>query len=145
MSKNREQNKVVAEELLKAVPLAMRVLRAEFRSLAKPKLTVPQFRVLMHLSQGACNNNELAEILGVSVAAMSRMVCGLFDRGYISRDKHEDDRRQIQLELTGAGRQTVKALRLAVQDRLARRVSSLSSTQKRALVEGLTVIEELFE
>lgn len=133
-----------AKQILEIVPRTMRVLRSEIRALAKSELTVPQFRILIHLSESARNNNQLAESQGVSVAAMSRMVDGLVKRGLIKRAASLKDRRQIFLELSAEGRKVHERLQAEVQKSLASRVSKLDNKPKQALIQGLNVLGEMF-
>jgi DNA-binding MarR family transcriptional regulator len=133
-----------AKRILEVIPRTMHTLRAELRTKARTNFSVPQFRVLNVLSRGPQNNNQLAEHIGVSVAAMSRLVDGLVRGGFVGRSAHASDRRQTQLVLTTLGARTVRTLKTSVQRRLAERISVLEPDSKQALVEGLQVLEGLF-
>jgi DNA-binding MarR family transcriptional regulator len=133
-----------AKKLLEVIPKTMRIIRTELRNYAKAEFSVPQFRILIHVSQGPRNNSQLAEHIGVSVAAMSRMVNGLVLKGLLTRTVGPTDRRQVQLILTEKGRNTVNQLTSAVQKTMALRISRLGQRPKRELRTGLSVLEALF-
>ncbi|MBI3541960.1 MAG: MarR family transcriptional regulator [Deltaproteobacteria bacterium] len=134
-----------ARQILEVIPRTMRIIRSELRLAAKSELSVPQFRILVHLGESALNNGQLADIQGVSVAAMSRMVDGLVRRGLIERTHDATDRRQVRLALTGVGSQTLERLKSGVQLSLAARISSLGTQPKEDLLNGLNVLEEVFK
>ena len=122
----------------------MRVIRSELRALAKSQFTVPQYRILVHLLDGPLNNGQLAEIQGVSVAAMSRMVDGLVKRDLLKRIEASTDRRQTYLGLTNLGQCTVEKLIRNVQKGMAIRISKLDPITKKALASGLSALKEMF-
>ncbi len=133
-----------ARQILDVIPRTMRIIRTELRALAKSELTVPQFRILAHLTEGSLNNGQLADIQGVSVAAMSRMVEGLVRRELLDRSVGLTDRRQTVLALTPKGRETMDRITKAVQKSLAERISKLSTKPKKDLASGLDALEEVF-
>ena len=133
-----------AKQILDVIPRTMRIIRTELRALAKSELTVPQFRILAHLTEGPLNNGQLADIQGVSVAAMSRMVDGLVRRELLTRTVGANDRRQTLLALTPSGRETMDRITKAVQKSLAERISKLSTKPKKDLASGLDALEEVF-
>ncbi len=68
-------------------------------------LTMPQLRVLFQLLRSpGMTTGCLARSLGVTVSTTSGLVAKLAERGLVSRGSSEDDRRQIPLDLTEAGR-----------------------------------------
>lgn len=134
-----------AARILRVIPRTMRHIRSELRSFAKSELTVPQFRILIHLSEhDALNNRQLAEIHGVSVAAMSRMADVLVRRKLVERSTAPNDRRQIQLRLTAAGREALERINTGVQGNLEQRLSALEDRPHFELSSGLRILEEIF-
>ena len=67
-----------AGEILDCVPVVLQFIRTQMRKSRQPDLSVPQFRALLFVdrSQGA-PLSMLAEFLGLSLAATSRLVNGL--------------------------------------------------------------------
>lgn len=143
---NGEQPDIVglAEKFLETVPQAMRELRSEFRSQRGANLTVPQFRVLVRVRQSPATNKELAEFIGVSVAAMSRMVDGMITDGLIERKTSELDRREVRIVLSQTGSKLFSQIRGKARQGVAKRLAGLSKTDLKALNSGLSVLGKAF-
>ncbi|HEX2015221.1 MAG TPA: MarR family transcriptional regulator [Solirubrobacteraceae bacterium] len=107
-------------------------------------LGLTQIKALLVLERRAqeLSVKELAEHLGLSLAATSRTSEGLLQRGYVERREDEHDRRIKRVGLTGAGREIALALhreRLAGLEAFA---SSLSPRQRRRLSGALASLLE---
>ena len=87
-------------------------------------LNTHEWRVLAAVSVwGPIEAVQVSRWATVDKAAVSRAVRGLLDKDLIERSLHDHDGRKIMLELTPAGRRTVKAVvrRISViQERLLR-------------------------
>lgn len=96
---------------VEAVMAATRVLVAlSARSIAglDGRITLPQFRVLvMVASTGPVNLGAVARALGVHPSNATRACDRLVTAGLLDRRDDPDDRRNLALELTGAGRALV--------------------------------------
>ena len=130
----------LASLFMDVVPNAMREYRKEMRNSRSLHLSVPQFRILAHVWRKPSNNRMLAEELGVSVAAMSRMLDGLCKQGLIERLENSKDRRQVQVQLTAIGRKRFEQLRKEACDRLERRFQALNLGQQQSLNSGLKAL-----
>jgi DNA-binding MarR family transcriptional regulator len=82
----------------------------------------------------------LAESMGVSLAAMSRAVDGLFERGLVLRDEDPADRRMKRVRLTDAGRTVPLALNEARLSALQELMGSLGDHEAEALGRALSLI-----
>ena len=68
-------------------------------------LTLPQLRVLFQVQRSpGITTVQLSKALGITVSTTSGLVAKLVDAGLVVRGQGSDDRRQIPLELTDAGR-----------------------------------------
>jgi DNA-binding MarR family transcriptional regulator len=134
----------LARQLLEVIPSAIRHIRCELRRLAKPELTVPQFRILAHLARGSATNGQLAEWLGVSPPAATQMIDGLEHQGLIERTRAEEDRRQVHVRLTAKGQALFENVLRAAQATFAEYVARLRPEQKAELMTGLAVLREMF-
>jgi len=88
---------------------------------------------------------KLSELLKVSRPAVTRVLNGLENRGYITRRIDKNDRRSIIVELTEAGRKALEAADekvLSVADRLAARLGD-AHTEK--LIELLDRLAEIYK
>lgn len=81
------------------------------RSLAAlgERVTLVQFRVLVVLAaHQPCNLAALSSALDVHASSATRMCDRLVDRGYVTRVRSEDSRREVQLSLSAAGSNLVR-------------------------------------
>jgi long-chain acyl-CoA synthetase len=98
--------------------VAARLARQVEVSLAKVDLSVPQYRILMFLDDGASVASTLADHLAVSRPAVTAVVDGLVARGLVERRHHDDDRRRVGHTLTTAGRHLLAEADRSVDGRL---------------------------
>jgi MarR family transcriptional regulator for hemolysin len=139
---NTKDDVELSRLLLQEIPSMMRVIRSMVRTLDQP-LTVPQFRVLNHLSRQACTSKQLADSHGVSVPAMSRMVNLLAGRKLLLRTPDKFDRRQVQLRPSKKGLAELERIRKLVRTKVAERMQVLTPEKKHSLAAGLAVLQEL--
>lgn len=92
---------------------------------------------------GALTVGELAALERVQPPSMTRTVTCLQDDGHVVRRPHETDGRQVVVELTDAGRQTVLADRRRRDAWLARRLSELTPRERAVLREAAPILERL--
>jgi DNA-binding MarR family transcriptional regulator len=80
-------------------------MAAELRQEAGEDTTMPQFRVLAYLAEEPLTLSMIARRRRVSLQAAGELVQMLNDRGWITRVPDPNDRRQMLLHLTEAGKQ----------------------------------------
>jgi DNA-binding MarR family transcriptional regulator len=131
---------LLASEIFKVIPSIMQTIRQEMRSNVNG-VTIPQFRILARLESGPTNHRDLADWIGVSHPAISRMVSMLEDRNLVARDRQRKDRRFVHLSLTPQGSEFFKKCKLMGQKSLAKRFSVMSSAQKQAMIQALGTLE----
>lgn len=135
----------VAALLLDTVPGVMKELRTEARRSNNGSLTLPQFRILAQLfCDSPTNNKNLAEAIGVSVAATSRMLDLLEKRGFVEKVPGKTDKREIQLRLTAKGNKHFESVRKTIQARLQDRFSLMSEAELRQVESGLQALKDTF-
>jgi DNA-binding MarR family transcriptional regulator len=85
---------------------AVRVLARLQRMLefADAGLTIPQYRMLVVLSEGGQRSARLAQRLAVRKPTLTALADGLIAAGYAQRCSEPGDRRIVRLLLTDAGR-----------------------------------------
>jgi DNA-binding MarR family transcriptional regulator len=89
---------------------------------------------------------ELADGLGLSLAATSRAVEGLVKRGLVEREEDRDDRRVKRLRLTARGRKGVRrvmAVRVAALRRLIERLTEDERDKLAAALDALGERDEV--
>ena len=57
-----------------------------------------------------CPQHELARLLGLEKSTVSRLVAGLVDRGWVSRERNPDNRRLYRLQLTHDGQAAARQI-----------------------------------
>jgi DNA-binding MarR family transcriptional regulator len=131
----------VADDVVTAVLTASRLLVAvSARSLAavEEALTLSQLRMLVVLeSRGALNISRLGDHLDVIPSTALRMVDRLAGAGMLDRAPNADNRREILVDLTEKGRNTVRRATDRRSTEIARIVAAMPGGLRHALIRGL--------
>lgn len=133
----------LAHRLHSAAIHLLRRLRTEDDPLG---LTGPQLSALsVVVFQGPVTLGELARAEQVRPPTITRLVRGLEDDTYVTRERDPEDRRVVRV------RPTEKAVRLLAEgrarrvDALARELGSLASEEVRTLREAVDILEAVVE
>lgn len=130
----------------RAVLTASRLLVAlSARSLAavEDKVTLPQFRLLVVLSQeGPAKLVALADRLGVNPSTAMRMVDRLIAAGLADRQVNPDNRRETVLRLTQEGLRIVEDVTAQRRREIAAIVERLDPAQRAGLIGALAAFTE---
>lgn len=131
--------------VLDTVPVVMRFIRAEMRSKRARGVSVPQFRSMAFLrtNEGA-SLSQVAEHVGLSMPAMSRLIDGLVRRGLLARDSSESDRRKVTLRLTARGQDMIRAARKWTEQRLAAVLENLPKDHRYEIAAAMAVLKGAF-
>ena len=116
---------------------AARLARVVDRALADVDLTMPQYRLLVFLSDGQVAASALADWLSVSRPAITTLVDGLVSRGLVSRTSVAGDRRRVDHALTPEGVAALERADAAVEAALESLADHLPIGKRRRAVEGL--------
>lgn len=134
------------DELVTAVLTASRVLVAvAARSLAEhnESVTITQFRTLVVLAnQPDLTLNQLADHLGVNASTAMRMINRLLKAELVSRRENPDDRREILLALSDAGRDIVDTVTNRRRAEINRIVTAMPAAHRTELVAALHAFAE---
>ena len=135
-----------AQDLVTAVLTASRVLLGvAVRSLAEVEdtVTIPQFRTLVVLeAHGRMNLNRLAGLLDVTPSTALRMIDRLLAAELVSRRDNPDNRREVLLELTDAGRSIVERVTAKRRAEIARIVAGMPAGRRVELTAALRAFAE---
>ena len=137
--KSSKPTDALAAEIFRQVPCVMQTIRHEMR-MAVYGLTIPQFRILARLESGPTNHRDLAEWIGVSLPAISRMVNLLENRELVIRDRQRNDRRYVHLTLSEKGSAFFKKCRTDGQKSLSKRFTNMSVENKKYLIDALKIL-----
>lgn len=129
------------DELVTALLVASRVLvGVSVRSLAHvdDAVTLTQFRTLVVLdSRGVINLSTLADELGVNASSAMRMVDRLLAAGLVEREVNPQDRREVRLALTPAGKRLVADATNHRRDVIANIVQAMPPAHRADIVTAL--------
>lgn len=125
--------------VVEAVIGASRVLVAvAARSLAEvaEEVTLPQFRALVVLAtRGPQRVASLAESLAVTPPTATRMCDRLVRKGLVRRRTGREDRRQVNLTVTPAGRELVAEVTERRRQEIARLLRDISPEDQALMIE----------
>jgi DNA-binding MarR family transcriptional regulator len=114
-----------------------------FRVLGEVGLSFTQLKALFLLSEhDEVTVKDLSSRLSMSLAAMSRSVDGLVQRGFVARRECESDRRSRQIALLPQGREVLDRVIAAREAALVEFASELSDAERGALHAALLPIAE---
>jgi DNA-binding MarR family transcriptional regulator len=130
--------------VLAAAPDLMRFLRAQMRR-RREGLTIPHFRALIFVRHNPSGSlSELAEHIGLSLPAASRLVAVLVRRGLMDRRPQRADRRFVALMLTARGRALVDSAYRGTRRALAAELSVLSPPNLESVTRTMRILQGLF-
>jgi DNA-binding MarR family transcriptional regulator len=142
----------VAFDLAQFLPYRMNVLAGRIsRQLAAVYgaqfgLTIPEWRILAHLSQlppgsGDVSVREVQARVDMDKAKVTRAAQRLEAAGLISKRANPDDRRLVRLALTDVGHQRMAVLVPWVQDYETRLLDVLNADERRTFLAALDKLE----
>ena len=106
---------------------------------------MPQFRTLAFLGRNECAMlSDVANFLGLTLPAASKLVEGLVAAKLASRETHAEDRRRVSLELTREGRRKYEAVVQAAREFLAGKLRHLSAAERAALLGAMSLLHRAF-
>lgn len=113
------------------------------RRLEEHDVKVAEWVLLRHLFDGAgMHPSKLADLLGVTRGAITKLADRLIARGLVRRTSVEDDKRSHTLSLTAAGRSLVPGLAAAADKNDADFFGHLAAGDRRALMRILNSVIE---
>ena len=109
------------------------------------ELTFTQLRILLAIEYGKDQVGRLARSAQVAQPAMSKIVDHLISLDFVRRDPHPTDRRRIKLSLTPKGSAMTGRVRLKAAEKYVDAIKNLSPSDRKKLLEGITVIFSVLE
>lgn len=135
------------ENILRALRRIIRAVDLYSRQLSiRHSLTGPQLVCLRQLLRsGAMTPGQLAREISLSPATISGILDRLERRGYLTRTRRPEDKRQVLVELTDSGRELVDRTPLPLHERFTRRLAELPEARQaeieRVLQQVVTMME----
>jgi MarR family transcriptional regulator, organic hydroperoxide resistance regulator len=125
------------EELFRAV------LKASGRGVpgGETELTLSQYFVMDAMSDEALTVSEVARAAGVAVPTATRALRALETRGFVDRERNDDeDRRLVTVALTPSGRAVLDEKRTWVHERQRQIFDSLKAAERATVTGALSAI-----
>jgi DNA-binding MarR family transcriptional regulator len=125
------------EELFRAV------LKASGRGVpgGETELTLSQYFVMDAMSDEAQTVSEVARAAGVAVPTATRALRALETRGFVDRERNDDeDRRLVTVALTRSGRAVLDEKRTWVHERQRQIFDSLTAAERATVTGALSAI-----
>lgn len=113
------------------------------RTVAGQPVTSQQYSVMGSLEHGARRMTALAEEHAVQLPTMTVQINRLEDAGLVTRGSDPADARVRTVELTGEGRERLRAVRQARIAHLTRELAALSENERATLAAALPVLAKL--
>jgi DNA-binding MarR family transcriptional regulator len=134
-----------AAQLAAFAPTMIRATRRLMENLPDVDLSPPQVRALSFLEwKPQSSLTALADYMGLTPSAASRLADGLVRRGLANRQESATDRRYVSFTLTPQGQALLAAARQALQARLLPALSRLSDAQRSVLLDAVSVLRHVF-
>jgi DNA-binding MarR family transcriptional regulator len=106
-------------------------------------LEIPEWRVIATVGPArSCTAQHIADTTRMHKTRVSRAIAHLVKRELVERASNADDRREMELRLTAAGRAMYAELVPLALDRERALLSCLNEEEIRAFTEGLERLEE---
>lgn len=128
-------------------PRIMRYLEAEAtRELIGLEVTPAQMNALVVLYEPKnLPMGELAELLGLTESAATRLVDRLLRMNLVRRDRDDVDRRVVRVRLSSYGRQLADLVFQRRQEQFTRFAERLRENDRDNLTQGLTALLAVFQ
>ena len=143
IKQNRPFVSLQQEAFLSILRTASELSHAADKFLRKFEITQQQYNVLRILrgagAEGLCRN-EISARMVAATPDMSRLLDRMEKSGWITRERAEDDRRQVSTFITDSGQKLLRMIEAPVGDEIHRLFEGVKPTDLTMLVEVLAQI-----
>jgi len=109
-------------------------------------LTGPQMLCLRQLATaGSLASGALARAMALKPPTLTGILDRLEQRGFVSRERRPEDKRQVRVSLTALGRQIVRELPSPLQDRFESRLKALPLEEQAGIRRALNRVARMME
>jgi DNA-binding MarR family transcriptional regulator len=108
-------------------------------------MSAAQCVLLQTLMEGEWDVSALASHTRVTKGAMTRLVDGLENRGWVTRGKAEDDARRVLIALTGAGKKEAKRLHSLTEKSIATILNRIPKSDRNQVIKSLNLLRTAAE
>jgi DNA-binding MarR family transcriptional regulator len=108
-------------------------------------VSAAQCVLLQTLMEGEWDVSALASHTRVTKGAMTRLVDGLENRGWVTREKAEDDARRVLISLTAAGKKEAQRLRGLTEKSIATILNRIPKSDRTQVIKSLNLLRTAAE
>ncbi len=108
-------------------------------------VTVQQCTVLQALLEGPRDVGVLADEVGSSPSAMTRLLDGLVVRGWVDRSRDSEDRRRVRVGLTDSGQEEATRLRGLTERCIDAVLQAVPEDKRAQVVESAALLRQTLE
>jgi len=101
--------------------------------------------LLQTLTEGEWDVSTLASHARVTKGAMTRLVDGLEKRGWVTREKAEDDGRRVLVSLTPDGKKEAKRLHRLTEQSIATILNRIPKSDRTQVIRSLNLLRTAAE
>lgn len=146
MSTDRLRDQAI-DRFWEIVPALWNDVRSHIRTTATSNfdITVEQFHVLRHVRRGIASMSELADAKNISRPAISQAVDILVNKGLLTRAQSTQDRRYVELALTGAGNHLLDTVFKETREWMKQRMRTLTANELETIAKAMEVMKKMLE
>lgn len=108
-------------------------------------VTVPQCVAMQALMEAGLDVASVAQRLGVTPSAATRLVDGLEAKGWVERRRDEHDRRRIEVALTSSGRAEAERLHGLTEQATQAVLALVPEAKREQVTESVRLLREAVE
>ena len=140
---NNAEEQQLATQILEVLPQVSQTITSSLRNHPDP-IALNQVMVLRTLIERPLNLSDLAREHMVSLPTMSNTISRMVKQGWVTRNRSQEDRRMVLIELTEAGCTRLNSIFQYLNNNLATLFSILTPAERVELKRGLSLIETIF-
>ncbi len=136
------------EEVLIALRRVIRATDLHSKHLSKTTgLTAPQILLMQAIrnSEGDTTIGDLAGVVSLSQATVTNIIDRLERRGYVFRERSQQDRRKVHACLTEQGLHVLQEAPMPLQDQFARQFSDLHEWEQTMIIAALQRVAHMMD
>lgn len=128
--------------------IARSILRITDEQTAKLGMSQTKLAALIYLSgeaQQSASPSTIAKHCGISRAAVTGLLDGLEQEGYVERDIHPSDRRALTIQLTPKGQEFLQLISFEDQTQIAELINALDKSDLQKMNDFLVQFNQVFQ
>ncbi len=130
-----------AAQVMSTLPMVMRAVGPDMHRQRPAELSFQQFGALMFISEHRGGNvSMVSQRLGLTKSSASKLVDGLVERGYVTREVAPEDRRRQVLTITGVGEDALQLIQNQAITSLSEILRALTPGERSMITLTMTLL-----